>query len=76
MLRVAPGKEARSAMEPLRAHDQPSQVVAEQGTVIIEGPAGVAITMTPNAAEETARRLMVAAEEARSQPSGGAAAEP
>lgn len=55
-------------MEPLRAHDQPSQVVAEQGTVIVEGPAGVAITLTPDAAEETARRLLVAVAEAREHP--------
>jgi hypothetical protein len=60
-------------MEPLRAHDQPSQVVAEQGTVIIEGPAGAAITMTPDAAEETARRLLAAVADARAQPPGAAA---
>lgn len=57
-------------MGPLMAHEQASYVVAEQGSIIVEGPAGVAFTMTPDAAEETARRLMAAVAEARSQPSG------
>jgi hypothetical protein len=45
----------------------PSQVAAEKGQVIIDGPDGVAVTMTPDAAEETARRLMKAVGEARQQ---------
>jgi len=49
------------------AHGQASSVVAEQGAIIIEGPNGVAVTMTPDAAEETARRLLVAVAEARTQ---------
>lgn len=52
-------------MEPLTAHRQPSHVVAEDGVIIIEGPSGVAVTMTPDAAEETARRLLAAVEQAR-----------
>ena len=47
--------------------DDPSEVAAEQGEVIVEGPDGVAVSLTPDAAEETARRLIVAAKEARQQ---------
>lgn len=47
---------------------------AEQGVVLLDGPNGVAISMTPEAAEETGRRLMAAAQEAASQ--GGAQAHP
>ncbi len=46
---------------------EPSEVDAEQGDVIVEGPDGVAVTLTPDAAEETARRLSAAAAKARSQ---------
>jgi len=54
-------------MEPLHAEAQASQVVADAGNIIIDGPDGVAITMSPDAAEETARRLMAAVGEARRQ---------
>ena len=59
-------------MEPLVAHEQASQVVAEAGNIIIEGPDGVAVTMSPDAAEETARRLLRAVSEARSEKDGPA----
>lgn len=49
------------------AHGDPSEVVAEQGNVIVEGPDGVAVTLTAAAAEETARRMLHAASEARRQ---------
>ncbi len=52
------------------AHGDPSDVIAEQGDVIVEGPDGVAVTLTPDAAEETAKRMMRAASEARRQLSG------
>jgi hypothetical protein len=52
-------------MHPLTAHAEPSDVSVEQGEVIVEGPDGVAVTLTPDAAEETARRLALAASEAR-----------
>ena len=55
-------------MDSLNAHSEPSNVVAEQGEVLVEGPDGVAVTLTPDAAEETGRRLIRAASEARSQP--------
>ena len=43
-------------MDSLNAHGDPSDVMAEEGDVIVEGPNGVAVTLTPEAAEETARR--------------------
>jgi hypothetical protein len=52
-------------MESVMSHSEPSDVNAEQGQVIVEGPDGVAVTLTPEAAEETARRLMDAAGQAR-----------
>ena len=52
------------------SHAQPSDVVAEQGQVIVEGPDGVAVTLTPDAAEETGRRMISAASEARRQAEG------
>ena len=55
----------------LNANADPSFVVAEQGEVIVEGPDGVAVTLTPDAAEETARRMIRAASEARLQQERG-----
>jgi len=54
-------------MEPLKVEAQASQVVADAGSIIIDGPDGVAVTMSPDAAEETARRLLDAVGEARRQ---------
>jgi hypothetical protein len=56
-------------MEPLTAQveAEASHVAAESGRVIIDGPDGVAVTMSPDAAEETARRLVHAVGEARRQ---------
>ena len=55
----------------LNAHGDPSEVIAEQGDVIVEGPNGVAVTLTPEAAEETGRRMVRAAAEARRQRGSG-----
>ena len=57
-------------MEPVGAHRQASDVIAEEGNIIIEGPDGVAVTMSPDAAEETARRLLRAVSEARGENDG------
>ena len=54
-------------------HAHPSSVNAEDGEVLVDGPDGVAVAMTPDAAEETARRLMKAADEARRQGSSPSA---
>jgi hypothetical protein len=54
-------------MESVISYSDPSDVNAEQGQVIVEGPDGVAVTLSPDAAEETGRRLIIAATEARRQ---------
>ena len=54
-------------MESVNSHSEPSDVNAEQGHVLVEGPDGVAVTLTPDAAEETGRRLILAATQARNQ---------
>jgi len=43
---------------------KPGSVSMEQGQVMLDGPDGVAVTMTPEAALETGRRLIEAAERA------------
>ncbi|UZK67889.1 hypothetical protein [Sphingomonas sp. M1-B02] len=43
---------------------------AEQGLVMLDGPAGVAVAMTPEAAAETGYSLLAAAEEAGRQRGG------
>lgn len=50
-----------------RPHDNPSDVDAEDGVVIIEGPEGLALSMTPEAAEETSQRLLFGAAKAKGQ---------
>lgn len=45
---------------------------AEEGQVMLDGPDGVAVTMTPDAATETANSLIAAAERARGQQDGDA----
>lgn len=40
---------------------------AEAGIVVLDGPDGVAVAMTPDAADGTARSLSAAAAEARRQ---------
>ena len=49
------------------AHDRPSSIAAEAGEVLMDGPDGVATALTPDAAEETGRRLIAAASLARQQ---------
>jgi hypothetical protein len=43
------------------------KAVAEEGLVLLDGPDGIAISMTPDAAEETGTSLIAAAREARDQ---------
>jgi hypothetical protein len=50
-----------------KVHDQPSEVYAEDGVVLVEGPDGVAHAFTPPAAEETSQRLLVGAMAANGQ---------
>ena len=50
-----------------RVHDKAGQADAEQGEVILDGPDGVAVSMTPDAARQTGERLAGAADKARRQ---------
>lgn len=47
-----------------KVHDEPSVVASEDGQVTVDGPDGVAVTMTPEAAEETGHRLIAQASDA------------
>jgi hypothetical protein len=55
--------------------DQPHSGVgvanAEEGQVVLDGPDGVAVTMTPDAAERTGHSLIEAAAEAKRQATSG-----
>lgn len=44
---------------------------AEGGVVLLDGLAGLAISLTPDAAEQTAENLVAAAKQARSQQQDG-----
>lgn len=55
------------AGHPVEAKTVPGVATAEQGQVMLDGPDGVAVAMTPEAAEGTARSLLAAAEEAKHQ---------
>jgi len=48
-------------------HDEPSQVGAEAGEVVVDGPDGVAVSLTPEAAIATSERLLDAGLTAQGQ---------
>lgn len=50
-----------------KPHDDPSDVAAENGEVLVNGPDGVAVSLTPDAAAETSDRLLFNAAKARGQ---------
>ena len=50
-----------------KVHDIPSDVSAEAGEVIVDGPDGICVSLTPGAAVKTSSRLLVGAMQARSQ---------
>lgn len=50
-----------------RVYDEASHVAAEDGEVIVDGPDGVAVSLTPRAAVETSDRLLDAAIRAHGQ---------
>ncbi len=52
---------------------EPGIASAEDGLVILDGPDGVAVTMTPDAASGTAESLLAAVDMARGQCSGESA---
>ena len=47
-----------------KPHNVPSDVTVENGEVMVDGPDGVAVSFTPEAAEETSARLRDAAAKA------------
>ena len=50
-----------------KVHDEPSEVDAEDGQVIVDGPDAVAVSLTPDAAAETSQRLLFGAAKAQGQ---------
>ncbi|MEJ7934620.1 hypothetical protein WG907_10160 [Sphingobium sp. AN558] len=50
-----------------KLYDQASHVAAEEGQVLVDGPDGVAVALTPDAALETAERLTAQAAQAAGQ---------
>jgi hypothetical protein len=44
-----------------KPNDRPSRVAAEEGEVLVDGPNGIALSLTPEAAAETSQRLRDAA---------------
>lgn len=50
-----------------RIHDTPSDVNAENGVVLVTGPGGVVVSLTPEAAAETSDRLLGSATAALGQ---------
>lgn len=50
-----------------KVYDQPSDVDAQDGEVVVKGPDAVDVRLTPPAAEETSERLLNAAMKARGQ---------
>jgi hypothetical protein len=60
--------EEESGMTMPRTEDRPSEVTAVDGRILVDGPGGVAITFSVEAARETGLRLQRASEEAAKQP--------
>lgn len=50
-------------MNPLQPETEPGDATADQGQVLLDGPDGVAVSMTPDAARKTGERLIAAADE-------------
>lgn len=54
-------------MQDKDVYDEPSEVEAEDGVVVVSGPDAVDFRMTPDAAEETSQRLLIGSLKARGQ---------
>jgi hypothetical protein len=50
-----------------KIYNEPSEVTAEKGEVLVDGPDGVAVSLTPEAAVETSNRLLDGAAHAQGQ---------
>ena len=61
-----PGRYHR-AMHDDKTYDEATEVSAEDGEVILDGPDGVDVKITPEAAEQTADNLIVGAAKAAGQ---------
>lgn len=61
-------------MHEKKPHDEATVATAEAGVVILDGPDGIALSLTPEAAAESALRMGRASEEARRQRDGHAEA--
>lgn len=48
-------------------HNVPTKATAEQGEVMLDGPGGLALSLTPDAAQRSADRIARAAHEAGNQ---------
>jgi hypothetical protein len=54
-------------MSNAKTYDEATEVSAEDGKVLLDGPDGVDVSVTPEAAEQTAGNLVVGAAKARDQ---------
>jgi DNA-directed RNA polymerase subunit E'/Rpb7 len=52
---------------PTKIYDEPTEVEAVEGVVVLDGPDGVAVLMTPDAALTTSHRLLDGAVTAQGQ---------
>ena len=50
-----------------KIYDEPSEVLARDGRVVVKGPDAVDVDLTAEAAEETSNRLLEASMKARGQ---------
>jgi hypothetical protein len=50
-----------------KVYDKPSDVAAEKGEVMMDGPNGVCVSLTPDAAIETSDRLLEGGMKAQGQ---------
>ena len=64
---VGPPFRIRSRFELSEAFSEPLTVQVVENEVVVLGPNGVGLSLTPAAAEETGRRLIQAADEARAE---------
>jgi len=51
----------------IKAHDVPTSVTAEEGEVMLDGPDGLAVSFTPEAASKSAKAIAEAASRAHLQ---------
>jgi hypothetical protein len=56
-----------------KLHDEPSEVDADEGQVLVDGPDGVSVSLTPEAALETSDRLFEGAVRTKGQQASEAA---